>query len=321
MWRRTFAAAVITGACGWAMAQSYPTHPITLVVGFPPAGGADTVARIVGERLSKALGQPVVIDNKPGAGTTLAATYVARAPADGYTLLMGAETLYGSDQLLYKSAQYDGAKDFTPITRWSSAPMLLAVRKDLAVKSVRDLIDLARQSPGKLTYSSSGIGGSPHLAGLSLAQASGIDMLHVPFKGGAASLQAVTAGDVDMTFGTPPSVLPMAQAGKLRILASTTAERSQLFPEIPGMKESGVDGYDYTFWFGLFGPAGLPPDVAKKLFDASMEALNDPDVQARLQKQGNEVAPSTSSGEFRAWAMKRGERHKELALRAGVTVQ
>ncbi len=317
MLKKILITAVVAAGCGLAAAQSYPARPITLVVGFPPGGGADAVARIVSERLGKALGQPVVVDNKPGAGTTLASDIVARAPADGYTLLLGSANLYGSDQLLYKSAKYDGAKHFTPISRWSSAPMLLAVRQNFPESSVRGLVNMARSSPGKLSYSSSGAGVITHLAGLSFAQATGTQMLHVPFKGGAPSIQAVGAGDVDMTFGTPPSVLPMAQSGKLRVLAVTTAERSPLFPDLPGMKESGVDGYDFTFWFGLFGPAGLAAEVTQKLFDASVQTLSDPEVKARLEKQGNLAAPSASLQEFQAWALKEGRDSKALTERSG----
>ena len=321
MIKRIAVPVVLFALSAGAWAQAYPSRPITLVVGFPPGGGADAVARIVTEKLGKVLGQPVVVDNKPGAGTTIASEFVARAPADGYTLLLGSANLYGSDQMLYKSAKYEGAKSFTPISRWSSAPMLLAVRKDFGAQSVRELVTQARAAPDKSSYSSSGAGVVTHLAGLSFAQANGIKMLHVPFKGGAPSIQAVGAGDVDMTFGTPPSVLPLAQAGKLRVLAVTTAERSPLFPDLPGMKESGVEGYDFTFWFGLFGPAGLPPEVTRKLFDASVEALKDPDVKARLEKQGNVAAPSISFDEFRTWALHQGKLSRELTARSGAGLQ
>ncbi|MEO7232316.1 MAG: tripartite tricarboxylate transporter substrate binding protein [Polaromonas sp.] len=322
MFKRIVAPLLLALMGGGVLAQPYPSRPITLVVGFPPGGGADTVARIVSEKVGKILGQPVIVDNRPGAGTTLASDQVARAAADGYTLLLGSGNLYGSDQMLYKSAKYDGTKSFTPISRWSSAPMLIAVNKDLAAQSVKGLVALARSQPDKLSYSSSGAGVVTHLAGLSFTQASGgIKMLHVPFKGGAPSIQAVAAGDVDMTFGTPPSVMPLAQSGKLRVLAVTTAERSALFPDLPGMKESGVEGYNFTFWFGLFGPAGLPAGVAKKLFDASVEALNDPDVKARLIKQGNLAAPSASLEEFRTWAAKEGKESRELTQRSGAGLQ
>jgi tripartite-type tricarboxylate transporter receptor subunit TctC len=319
--RKTLVAAIMTVACGWAMAQSYPARPVTLVVGFPPAGGADTVARAVGERFGKVLGQSVLVDNKPGAGSTLAPAHVAHTPADGYTLLLALASMYGSDQLLYKSAQYDGDKDFTPISLWASGPLLLAVRKDLGAQSVKELIELARRSPGKLTYSSSGVGVITHLAGSAFADANGISMLHVPFKGGAPAIQAVASGDVDMTFGSPPSVLPMVQAGKLRLLAVTSAERSPLFPDLPGMKESGVNDYDLGIWYGLYGPAGLPADVTKKLFDASIEALNDPNLREQLDKQGNGAAPSASPADFRSWASKKGADYKRLTMQAGVTLQ
>ncbi|TSD61669.1 tripartite tricarboxylate transporter substrate binding protein [Variovorax sp. KBS0712] len=316
----SFAAAALLASAG-ALADTYPSRPITLLVGFPAGGGADTVARIVGDKLGKLLGQPIVIDNKPGAGTTIASDQVARAAPDGYTLLLGSANLYGSDKLLYKSVKYDGAKSFVPISRWSSAPMLLAVNKDVSAKTVQALIAEARQNPGKLAYSSSGAGVVTHLAGLSFEKAAGVQMLHVPYKGGAPSIQAVAAGDVQLTFGTPPSVLPMAQGQKLRVLAVTSGQRSPLFPDVPSVAEAGVKGYDYTFWFGLFGPAGLPPEVAQKLFDASVAALNDPEVKARMEKSGNESAPSKSLAEFRAWALAEGAKSKELTGRSGASVE
>ncbi|RQO44975.1 ABC transporter substrate-binding protein [Variovorax sp. KBW07] len=316
----SFAAAALLASAG-ALADSYPTRPITLVVGFPAGGGADTVARIVSDKMAKLLGQPVIIDNKPGAGTTIASDQVARAAPDGYTLLLGSANLYGSDKLLYKAVKYDGAKSFVPISRWSSAPMLLAVNKDVSAKTVQALIAEARQNPGKLAYSSSGTGVVTHLAGLSFEKAAGVTMLHVPYKGGAPSIQAVAAGDVQLTFGTPPSVLPMAQGQKLRVLAVTSGQRSPLFPDVPSIAEAGVKGYDYTFWFGLFAPAGLPPEMAQKLFDASVAALNDPDVKARMEKSGNEAAPSKSLAEFRSWATAEGAKSKELTERSGATVE
>lgn len=315
--KKAILATVAACACAGAWAQAYPSRPITLIVGFPPGGGADAVARIVSEKLGRVLNQSIVVDNRPGAGTTIASDLVARAPADGYTLLLGSANLYGSDQMLYKSARYDGVKSFTPIARWANSPMLLAVKKDFPEKDVKGLIELARKQPGKLTYSSSGTGVVTHLAGASFAHAAAIDMLHVPFKGGAPSIQAVGAGDVDMTFGTPPSVLPMAQGGKLRMLAVTTAERSPLFPDLPSMKESGIKDYDFSIWFGLYGPANLPADVSKQLFDASTQALNDPEVKAKLAKQGNLAWPMASIDQFKAWAIDDGKKYKAITERSG----
>ncbi len=315
------AVASVLACSGAALADTYPSRPITLVVGFPAGGGADAVARIVTEKMAKLLNQPIVIDNRPGAGTTIASDAVARAAPDGYTLLLGSGNIYGSDQLLYKNVKYEGAKSFAPISRWSSAPMLLAVNKDFSAKSVPELIAAAKKEPGKLAYSSSGAGVVTHLAGLSFEKAANVSMLHVPFKGGAPSLMAVASGDVQLTFGTPPSVLPLVQAGKLRVLAVTSGKRSPLFPDTPSVAEAGVKGYDFTFWFGLFGPAGLPPDVRQKLFDASVAALKDPEVKAKLEKSGNEAAPSASLAEFAEWAVLEGRRSKELTLSSGASLQ
>lgn len=317
MFKKVLVATLAIAAGASAFADAYPSRPITLVVGFPAGGGADAVARIVSEKLGRALSQAVVVDNRPGAGTTIASEFVSRAQPDGYTLLLGSANLYGSDQFLYKSARYDGSKSFTPIARWSDSPMLLAVKKDFPEKTVQGLMEQARKNPGRLTYASSGAGVVTHLAGASFANAARIDMLHVPYKGGAPSIQAVASGDVDMTFGTPPSVMPMAQSGKLRPLAVTTAERSPLFPDLPGMKESGIKDYDFSLWFGLYGPAKLPSDIVKKLFDASAQALNDPEVKAKLEKQGIVAWPSASSQEFGAWAIGVGAKHKAITQSSG----
>jgi len=316
MFKKALVSACLLSASALALADAYPSRPITLMVGFPPGGGADAVARIVSEKLGRVLNQAVLVDNRPGAGTTIASDLVARAPADGYTLLLGSANLYGTDQILYKSARYDGVRSFTPIMRWSDSSMLLAVKKDFPEKTVAGLIEQARRHPGKLTYSSSGTGVVTHLAGASFAHAAGIDMLHVPFKGGAPSIQAVGAGDVDMTFGTPPSVMPMAAGGKLRIMAVTTAQRSQLFPDLPAMQESGIDGADFTLWFGLYGPAKLPGQITQRLFEASRQALSDPEVKAKLEKQGVVAYPSASPQEFEAWAQADGKKQKTIAERA-----
>jgi tripartite-type tricarboxylate transporter receptor subunit TctC len=316
---RAIASAALLGLLNQAHAQTYPSKPITLVVGFPSGGGADTVARIVTDKMGKLLGKSIVIDNRPGAGTTIASDFVARATPDGYTLLLSSANLFGSDQLLYKSARYDGAKSFVPIARWSSAPMLLAVTKDFKAQTTGELLAYARHNPGKLSYSSSGTGVVTHLAAVSFEKAGGVSMLHIPFKGGAPSLLAVASGDVQLTFGTPPSVLPMAQGGKIRVLAVTSNKRSPLFPDTPSMSEAGLKDYDFSFWWGLFGPAKLPADVAKKLFDASVAALNDPEVKARLEKSGNLPDASPSQAEFREWTAQEGKKYKELTVRSGAT--
>lgn len=310
---------VALASCLSAHAQSYPSKPITVVVGFPPGGGADTVTRIITEKMSHALGQPIIVENKPGAGTTLASIQVAKAAPDGYTLLVGGANLYGSDQLLFKNARYDGDKSFTPVSRWTTAPMLLAVNKNLPFNNTHDLIDYAKKNPDKLSYSSSGVGVITHLAGLSFEQAAGVAMQHIPYKGGAPAVQAVAAGEVGLTFGTPPSVLPLAQGGRLKVLGVTSAQRSPLFPDLPGMADAGLKDFNFTFWIGLYGPAGLPPEVAQKLFDASVVALNDPQLRAKLEKSGNSAAPSRTLAEFRPWALAEGQKYKTLTEKSGAT--
>ena len=318
--KNIFALATLVSSLS-VFAQGYPTKPIKVVVGFPPGGGADTVTRIVTDKMSQILGQPILVDNKPGAGTTIASNQVVKSPADGYTLLITSSSIYGSDQLLFKSAAYEGEKHFTPISRWSNAPMLLAINKNLPFNTTKDLIDYAKKNPDKLTYSSSGVGVITHLAGLSFENAAGVKMRHIPFKGGAPSIQAVAAGDVGLTFGTPPSVLPLVQGGRLKVLSVTTAQRSALFPNLASMGEAGVKDYDFTFWFGLFGPAGLPTEVAQKLFDASVAALNDPQVKEKLEKSGNSAAPSKSLAEFKQWSISEGQKYKSLTEKSGATLE
>ncbi|RZJ26764.1 MAG: tripartite tricarboxylate transporter substrate binding protein [Haliea sp.] len=315
----------ITGAGAWAQAaltgsgQAYPNKPIRLIVGYTPAGAGDFIARIVGEAMSRQLGQSILVDNKAGAGSTLASTLLAQAPADGYTLGLATGTLYGIDQHLYK-VKYTPAS-FTPITRFTISPLILAVNKDLGVATTKDLIAYTRANPGKLNYSSSGIGGSPHMGGLTFEKAIGGKMTHIPYKGGAPALQAVVAGDVQLSFGTAASVLPLGQAGNVKMLGVTTAQRSAIAPDLPTLAEGGLPGFDFSFWFGLFGPANLPKEIQDKLFTVATQVLNDPQVRARLLGTGNESAPSKSPAEFHEWATANGKAVLERAEAAGVKVE
>ena len=308
-------------AAGVVAAQGFPAKPITLVVGFPPGGGADGVARPIAEALGKALGQPVVMDYRPGAGTTLASAHVAGQKPDGYTLYMTSGAHYGADRVLYgDKIKYDGAS-FTPIARLTQTPLILAVNQAQGIDTVPKLIARAKSKPEALTYASSGNGVAPHLAAVLFENAIGAKMLHVPFKGGAAAVTAVGSSDVDLTFATPPSVLPMAQTGKVKMIAVTSAVRSPMFPDLPTVAEAGVKGFDYTFWFGLFGPAGLPPEVVTRLFEASNKALSDPALAVQLQKTGNQVSTMKSHSEFAAWAKADGARGEELIVKSGAKVE
>jgi tripartite-type tricarboxylate transporter receptor subunit TctC len=298
-------------------AQDWPQKPVKLIIGFPPGGGADAVARPIAEALSRELGQPVIVDNRPGAGTTIAAAASASAEPDGYTLYMSNASIYGSLQAMYKDFKYAG-KDFTPISRWTMAPLLVAVSNELGANSVPELIARAKAEPGKLNYASSGVGGGTHLPGVLFTKMAGVDVMHVPYKGGAPALQGIVAGETQLSFATPPSVLPLARAGRLKVIAVTSGERSSLFPDLPTVAEGGVPGYDYTFWFGLFGPKGLPEPIVNRLFEASRKVLQDPALRQTLEASGNGAAPSDSPQEFGQWAATSGDKERELLVQAGV---
>ncbi|MCY1214437.1 Tripartite tricarboxylate transporter family receptor [compost metagenome] len=298
---------------------NYPTKPIRLVIGFPAGGGADNTARLYGDALSRELGQPVIVDNKPGAGTTIAAEAVAKAPADGYTLYIATASLMGGDKVLYKNIRYDPS-DFAPITRLVAAPMILAVNKDTGIRSVADLVAQAKAHPGALNYSSSGNGVITHLAGVYFTKLAGVQMTHVPFKGGAPSAQAVAAGDVQLTFGTAPSVKPMIDAGKVIGVAVTSAQRSPANPQLPTIAEGGVKGYDLSAWYGLFAPAKTPPEIIDKLFAATAKVMANPELKKKFLAQGDEVSVSSSVAEFREYAAREGKIGVELAISSGAKI-
>ena len=312
------AAALAAGAAP-ALAQPYPNRPIRLIVGYSPSGAADLIARIVAEAMGKELGQSIVVDNKPGAGSTLASSLLWRAPADGYTLGLATATLYGIDQHLYK-VKYQPT-DFTPITRLTVSPLVLAVNKDLGIGSVQELVAKMKAQPGKMNYSSSGIGGSPHIAALSFEKAVGGQMVHIPFKGGAPALQAVAAGDVQLSFGTAASVLPLGRPGTVKMLGVTTEQPSAVVPGLPTLAAQGLPGFAFSFWFGLFGPAQLPAEVTQRLYAAATRALADPQVQRKLLDTGNEALASSAPAEFDAWAAASGREALERIKEANVKVE
>ncbi len=283
-----------------AAEPDWPTRPIRLVVAFPPGGAADLVARSMAEKMSQELGQPIIIDNRAGAATTIASTFVARAEPDGYTLYVGSMNLHGLDKVLYPSITYNGGKDFTPITRWVSSPMIVVVPKDSSFKTLGELAEQGKFKPGTINYASAGNGTTTHQAPVYFQQVTGAKFFHIPYKGGSPAITAMLSGDTQVSFATPPTVLPHIKAGSLKALAVTSSSRSSLFPEIPSASESGVKNFDYRFWYGLYGPAKLPANIVNKLFSASVQALNDPSVKSNLGRQGMEVAPSRSVDEFKA---------------------
>ena len=283
-----------------ASAQSYPSKPIRLVVGFAPGGAADIVARTVGDPLGRVLGQGIIIDNRAGAGSSMAAELVARAAPDGYTILIASPSSQSVNPAMSKVG-YNAEKDFAPITKITSSPMVVAVNPGLPVRSISELIAEAKKAPGRLNFASSGNGSAPHLAAVLFASVAGVDMVHVPFKGGAPGVQSVVAGDTQVTFATPPSVLPMIQAGRLRGLAITGRTRSAVVPGMPGMEEAGLPGYDISFWYGLFGPAGTPAEVIRRLFDATALVMQRPELRQSLARDGTDVSTSRSPEDFAAF--------------------
>ena len=302
--RLLFGALSAMFAISAAQATSYPDRPIRVLVGYSAGGAGDSIARIVTGAMSQVLGQPIVVENRAGAGSSIASNAIATAPKDGYTLGLATGNIYGVDQLVYKVSYT--ADDFTPINRLASYPLILAVNPEKGPKTFQEFVTKAKANPGTMFYSTSGIGGSPHTSAVMLQDLIGTEFTHVPFKGGNPALLAVAAGDVDFSMGTAPSVLPLGRGDRVRMLAVSTPERSQLAPDLPTIAESGLPGFEFSFWFGLFGPAGLPPEVTKKLSDATVVVLNDPEVQKRLIAAGSEAGPFASPAAFEAYARRNG---------------
>lgn len=318
--------ALVLGLClgaampAGAQPTEYPSKPIRLVVGFAPGGAADYVARAMSDAFGKALGQPVVIDNKPGNGSSIAADIVAKAPADGYTLLIASPSSISVNPALNPKLPYT-ARDLAAVTKMTTSPLVLAVHPATGINSVADLIAAAKKDPGKLNYSTSGNGSAPHLGAALFSQVTGVEMTHIPFRGGSLAIQSVMAGDTQLTFGTSPSVLPMATGGRLKALAVSTRERSALVPGLPGMKEAGLPEYQLEFWYGMFAPANTPAPVLKKIYDATVAAMQQPAVKASLARDGTEVSVSSSPEAFNAFLAEDGKFWVKLVKSANVKVE
>jgi tripartite-type tricarboxylate transporter receptor subunit TctC len=304
---------------GAAIAQAYPTKPVKLVVGFAPGGAADYVARSISEAFGRALGQTVIVENKAGGGSSIAANIVAKSAPDGYTILIASPSSISVSPTLNPKIGYS-AKDLSPITKMTSSPLVIAANTSLGINSLQDLINRAKRQPGVLNYATSGNGSAPHLGAALFSQLAGIDMVHIPFKGGSLAIQSVIAGDTQVTFGTPPSVLPMIQAGRLKALAVSTRDGSPLIPGIPGTREAGLPDYAIEFWYGLFAPANTPAPVIKKLFDAVQTALADPKVKAALAREATDAEVSKSPEQFASFLNEDAKFWVKLVKSAGVTV-
>lgn len=285
---RATAGALLLLAAPLSMAQAWPARPIRLVVPFPPGGLIDNMARLVGNRLVQELGQPVVIDNKPGAGGNVGAAEVARAPADGYTLLMASPALTISPAV-YKNLPYQPSQ-LAPVALLGRVPNVLLVNPASGIGKVQDLVGRAKAKPGQLNYASNGNGTSLHLSAELFKRRSETFITHVPYRGAAAAITALLSGEVDMMFDNLPSAIGQIQAGKLRALAVTTAQRSTALPDVPTLAEAGMEGFNVSAWFGVAAPAGLPAPVATRLADALQKVVQQPEVAAAMQRQGADPA-------------------------------
>src|SRR6267142_11148 len=285
----------MTAASTAAWAQAYPDRPLRLVVGFPPGGSGDFLARIVADELTREIGQPVVVDNKPGAGSNIAAEHVARAASDGYTILLAGNFTHAINPWLYKNLSWDPHRDFTPITKVALMSIIVCVAPQRGIGSMKELIARMKSEPGKWFYASPGNGTSQHLAGAELNRLAGTDMQHVPFKGGAPSLQAVLAGDVQVMIGTTPVVLPQIRAGKLVPLALITRAASNMVPGVPGMEEAGVPGLDLGSWWGFRRKGGL----TLRAGEGAVLRLKKLGLDFALEASGVDLARPLSDSAFR----------------------
>lgn len=280
---------------------AWPTKPIRVIVTFPPGGSADAIVRAIGPRVSEKLGQPLVIENRPGAGGNIGADYVAKQPADGYTIMITSIGM-ATNKALYAKLGYDPVKDFAPISLLAVVPNVLVVNAAKSPdRSVKDVVARARREPGRLTYASAGNGTSIHLAGEVFASMAGVNLMHVPYKGSSPAVTDMLGGQVDLMFDSITSARPHIQSGKLRALGVTTKERSQVLPDVPTIAEQGFPGYDVSVFFGLVVPAGTPKPAIDKLNQAFADALKQPEVRKTLLAQGLEFAPSTSPDQLAAF--------------------
>ncbi len=314
---RILALIALCAATLTASAQGYPSKPIRIVVGFPPGGGNDIIARLVGAKMQDAWGQPVVIDNKPGANSIIATEFVAKSAPDGYTLLVNATGGMSVNPVLYSKLPYDSLRDFVPISMIGKFPLVLAVNSSVPVNSAKELIAYARANPGKLNYSAGST--AFQVATEMFKQMTGTDIRHIPYKGSVQAINAVIAGDVQMTIVDSPPALPHVKAKQMKGLAVTSATRAAAAPEIPTLADSGVPGYDVSLWIGAFAPAGTPGDIAAKLTNEVMRVVKLPDVRQKLAAMGVEPVGDTSeqlSGTIRSEIAKFGPVVKAANIKA-----
>lgn len=300
-------------------AQSYPVKPVKIVVPFPPGGSTDVMARNLGSELSKRLGQPFIVENKPGANGNIGSDSVAKAPPDGYTLLLAGVGTNAINQTLYRNMPYDTTRDFAPVTLLATGPNVLVAHPDFPGKTVGDVIAIAKAEAGKLAHGSNGNGSSGHLAMEMLKQAAGIQMVHIPYKGGGPAMADLMGGQIPLLFTNQDAALANVRAGKIRAIAVASAERNPAFPDIPTVAESGLPGFAAVSWFGLVAPAKTPPDIIKRLHAETANVLNEPAFRIKLEQVGFVVVGNTPE-QFGAFMKSEVERWGQAVKNSGASV-
>ena len=317
--RRLLGAALLAAASLVSFAAAcaaYPDKPIHFVVPYPAGGPLDAVARLLAQKVSDRLKQPVVVDNKPGAGGNIGADLVAKSAPDGYTLLMGAVATHAINPTLYASIPYDAQKDFIAVTQIASTPNVLVVNPSLPVHDVKEFIAYAKANPGKLNFGSGSTGSAGHLAGELFKSMAGVQMTHIPYKGAAPAMNDLIGGQIQLMFDNLASSLAQVKAGKIRALAVTTAKRTPLAPDLPTIAESGLAGFDINTWFGLFVPANTPHEIVSLLHDEFVRALHEPDVREKMTAMGAEPVGNTPE-QFAAYIRSEGQKYARIIKASG----
>ena len=313
------AAALVVFSAG-ASAQAYPNKPVRMIVGFPPGGGTDVVARVIGAKLQEWWGQAVAVENRPGATGTIGADTVAKSTPDGYTLIMGHVNSHAIAPNLFAKLPYDAIKDFAAVSYVGYVPNVLAVHPSVEAKSVKELIALAKANPGKMNYASSGNGSTQHLAGEMFKQLTGTNIVHVPYKGSGDAIKDLLGGVVAMNFDTMPPVLPHVQAGKLRGLAISTPKRLPQLPNVPTFEEEGIRGFDVTNWYGVMAPGGTPREIVQKLNADINKAMQVPEVRQRLEAVGTQLNEQ-SAAQFEAFMKAEVAKYAKLIKSANIKIE
>jgi len=302
-----------------ATAQAYPAKPIRWISPWPAGGANDIFSRAIGQKIGESLGQQVLVDNRPGAAGTIGSDIAAKAPADGYTLVMGSSPTHAIAPALYPALPYDPLRDFSAVTLVGSVPNVLVLHPSVPAKTVKEFIAVAKARPGKLNFASTGNGTSQHLSAELFKFMAGLDMVHIPYKGTAPALTELVAGQVDLAFENMPALIPHIQAGRLRALAVTTTKRSAVMPELPTIAEAALPGYDASVWFGVFAPAGTPRPVVERLHGEILKALQTQDLKSRMVAMGTDVS-GMGPDDFSAYVRKEIPKWANLVKAAGVKV-